>query len=289
MDTYEASDGGPDYWARHREGYAPSAWNYNKFIRVRAWSSRTENKYNYIQLCFWCGNTYTGKTQTYANGMGPVAGDYTMTKPLCGTYCSNWVNSWYGRYCNSDLLIYFTQTTMPSSNKPSLMQHRYHDFYYDEYGEVLVFSMSSYASTQGGASIWSMKGQTAFNSHTVTVEEGDDGNIYIQIGGQSCSGIPNVTIGRKTNHEVNVTTEGNGTVNMIPNCQYHVKGETVTLTPQPANSSVCFKGWTGADASYVIDNGNGTYRLTMQARDMNVIANFGACTIEVTEEVKLCG
>ncbi|MBQ4507815.1 MAG: hypothetical protein II970_02840 [Paludibacteraceae bacterium] len=293
LTQYTSSDEYPDDWCRYNGGnQAPSNWTYNKFIVIEATTSRSTNTDKYIRLCFWCGNNYSGRTRSYTNGLGPVPGDYTVTLPMMGYFDDGY-----------DAIAYWTQTTMPSSNKPMLMGYRVHSYWYTYAGQYnyywnqnmgqWVFSLSSYASSQAGPTIFSnsVGHITSFNNLTVTVAEGDNGNLYIQIGGQDCNSNPAVTIGTRKDNNVNkltTTVVGNGSVTTYPDCEYHTTGETVTLTPTPANTNTCFKGWTGDDASYVTDNGNGTYRLTMQARDMNVTANFGSCTIEATEDIKLC-
>ncbi len=276
-------------WLRYMGGdAAPQTWNYNKFIRVRAWSNRSENTDNYIQLYWWIGDgNNPNLTQTYANGVGPKAGIYDLTKPMVGLY------KYYG------YTYYWTHTDIPT-DWPYLLAYRIHDFYKDYTGGVWVCPFSSYASTHGDLSnnnTQYVEGTTAtsyityFNSHQVTVGVADDGNIYIQIGGQECGKKPAVTIGRKTNqdvHKLTVTKEGNGTVTTKPDCENHKEGDKVTLTPTPDNASVCFKGWTGADAGSIIDNGNGTYSITMQSGDMEVNAVFGDCAKEVTDYVDTC-
>ena len=278
-------------WLRYIGGNAaPQNWNYNKFIRVRAWSNRSENTDNYIQFYWWIGDgNNPNLTQTYANGVGPKAGTYEVTKPMVGLYGHNIY----------DYIYYWTLTDIPTY-EPTLIGYRIHDFYQERAGGVWVSPFSSYASTNGDLSnnnTQYVEGTTAtgyithFNSHQVTVDVADDGNIYIQIGGQECGKKPAVTIGRKTNqdvHKLTVTKEGNGTVTTKPDCENHKEGDKVTLTPTPDNSSVCFKGWTGTDAGSIIDNGNGTYSITMQSGDMEVNAVFGDCAKEVTDYIDTC-
>ena len=294
MDIY--TDMSVDDWLQYM-GYdyygnpiPPQKWSYNKFVRVRAWSDRSENSHNYIQLYWWiCDGSNPDFTQTYANGIGPKAGTYTLTKPMVANYNDHISNNIY----------YFTHTDIPTT-QPFLFAYRTHDFYLEHYGITWVCPFSSYASKSGGPIDTEYGGTsyiTHFNSLSVTVDVGDDGNIYIQIGGQECGKEARVTIGRKNHMDVynlNVATEGNGTVSVTPHpeCVIHPAGENLTLTPSPANSSVCFQEWKGADAQYITttDNGDGTftYTLTMQDRDMNVTAVFGDCAKEVTDYIDTC-
>ncbi|MBR1515654.1 MAG: T9SS type A sorting domain-containing protein [Paludibacteraceae bacterium] len=270
----------------------PQNWNYNKFIRVRAWSDRAENPHNYIQFYWWVGDgNNSSLTQTYANGIGPKAGTYNFTDPMMGAW---------GPYINGTPQIYYwTHTTLPST-QATLLGYRVHSYYNQYTGQVWVCPFSSYASNAGDLSnnnTQYVMGQsttghiTTMNSYQVTVDVGDDGNIYIQVGGQDCDSNPVVTIGRKTNsnvHALSVSTEGNGTVTTKPNCENHIEGDKIILTPTPANSSVCFKEWTGTHAEYVTDNGDGTYSVTMQSEDMNLTAVFGDCVKEVTDIIDTC-
>ena len=298
MDWYTDNDG--DWLKWNGENAAPTKWSYNKFIRIRAWSSRASNEDNYIQLYFWVGNSYSGKTQNYANGSGPVAGEYTVDVPAIGMYryCSK-TNGW-GDCTQMTYLYFFTLLDLPASNKPTLIGYRQNDFYneYEGDGKIWVSPFASYASGNGGPTTYTtsysgvLNNISTFNTFTVMVDTGDDGNIYIQIGGQDCNTLPSVTIGRKTYgnvHQLSTSVTGNGSVAVNPNCEYHTAGDNIILTPVPANSTTCFKNWTGADASLIHDNHDGTYSLTMLNRDMAVTANFTDCNvIEANVEESVC-
>ena len=282
-----------DDWLKYMGGTsAPQTWTYNKFIRLRAWSDRAENKHNYIQLYWWIGNgTNSSFTQTYANGIGPKAGTYTPVRPMVGQYGHNIY----------DYIYYWTHTDLPT-NQPTLLGYRTHDFYYEDMGVVWVSPFSSYATDAGDLSNNNTKyveGTAAtahityFNSFTIIVDVDDDGNIYVQIGDQDCNKKPVVTIGRKNHIDVyrlNIASEGNGTVSVTPypECEIYPKGEDITLTPSPANSSVCFKGWEGKDKDLLTDNGDGTFSITMPAEDINLTAVFGDCAKEVTDYIDTC-
>ena len=284
VDTYDAPSPTFDYsaeyvnaWYKYNGNNPPSAWSYNKFIRVRAQTTRDGFRYDYIQLYFWVGNSTSGKTQQYTNGLGPKAGVYDFTLPLGGYYRKP-VNYYYYTIYYETYYWSFQQT--PTS-QPILFGFRRHP-----QDNNLVCPYGSYGFNNADPEY------CTFNSLKCTVAEGEGGKLYVRIGSDDCTRRPIVTIGRLVDEDVNKLTtsvSGNGTVGVSPDCENHRTGETVTLTPQPIGDNTCFKGWSGADASYVIDNGNGTYRLTMQARDMNVTANFGSCSKEATETITLCG
>ena len=66
---------------------------------------------------------------------------------------------------------------------------------------------------------------------------------------------------------------GSGTINQNPGGSYHL-GDSVILTPIPADEiALPFKGWTGANASDLINNGDGTWTVVMNAA-MSLTANF---------------
>ena len=69
-----------------------------------------------------------------------------------------------------------------------------------------------------------------------------------------------------------ITTDGNGSVNLFPAGGIYYEGTTVTLTPV-ANSGYAFDSWTGTDAGNLVDNGNGTWSITMNT-NKEVMANF---------------
>lgn len=274
MDVY--TDPNDDWMKWIGENIAPEHWECNKFIRLRAWSDRTSNTENYIQLYWWIGDgTDEALTQTYANGLGPKAGTYTVTNPMMG------------RYGSPNSYAYFWTHTEPPTTQPYLIAYRTHKYFLEDYGELWVCPFSSYASNAGDLSenctkyVGGEEGTSHiahFNSLAVTVDTGDDGNIYIQIGGQECDSYPAVTIGRKTRqgiHQLNVTTTGSGgSVGIIPSCGYYAEGDVITLVPVPSDESTYFEGWTGEHAGYIQDNGDGTYSVTMQGTDMNITASF---------------
>ncbi len=268
-----------DDWLQYIDDYnKPMPWDYNKFIRVRAWSNRTSNTDNYIQLYWWIGDgSNTELLQTYANGVGPKAGNYTLTRPGAGAF-------YLGNDAKSTL-YYWSHINIPTE-KAMLLSYRTHDFLYEDADIIWVCPFSSYASQMGDLSNDNSNyvvGSEAtsyiahFNSFVVTVDTGDDGNIYIQIGGQECGYEPQATIGRKTNanvHHLTVSTTGEGTVGIIPACEYYEEGDVITLVPTANGQPAYFKEWIGEFANYVQDNGDGTYSITMQATDMNVTAVF---------------
>jgi len=67
MDIF--TDNSEDDWLKYTGQYSePVKWNYNKFVRVRAWSNRSANEDNYIQLYWWIGDGKNPNlTQTYNN------------------------------------------------------------------------------------------------------------------------------------------------------------------------------------------------------------------------------
>ncbi len=265
-----------DDWLMY-DGDTPKKWDYNKFVRLRAWSDRAENTDNFIQLYWWVGDG-TNKTllQQYANGIGPRAGTYTLTPPTRVVY-----------YPNGDPeLYYWTHTEIPA-DYPVIFAYRIHDFLLEYAGIIWVCPYSSYASQGGDLSnnntnyvlgTVATSYITHFDSFTITVDTGDDGNIYVQIGGQDCDTDPAVTIGRKTDptlHTLTVQAVGDGTVNVNPStCKYYREGDVITLTPMPSHPSVLFLEWAGTHKDYVQDNGDGTYSVTMQGFDMDITALF---------------
>ena len=273
-------------WLQYIDNYnQPQVWDQNKFIRVRAWSDRSSNTDNYIQLYWWVGDgSNTELLQSYANGIGPKAGNYTLTRPGAGAF-----------YLGNDAdatLYYWSHTNIPTE-KAMLMSYRTHDFLYEDADIIWVSPFSSYASQMGDLSndntnyvvgTEATSYITHFNSLIVTVDTGDDGNIYIQIGGQECNTEAQVTIGRKTNadvHRLTVSAAGDGIVSLIPACEYYKEGDVITLVPTANGQPSYFTGWVGEYADYVQDNGNGTYSVTMQNADMDLTAVFG-----VLEKVK---
>lgn len=265
-----------DDWLLY-DGDTPKKWDYNKFVRLRAWSDRSENTDNFIQLYWWVGDG-TNKTllQQYANGIGPRAGTYTLTPPTRVVY-----------YPNGDPELYYWTHTQIPTDYPVIFAYRIHDFLLEYAGIIWVCPYSSYASQAGDLSnnntnyvlgTLATSYITHFDSFTITVDTGDDGNIYVQIGGQECGTEPAVTIGRKSDptlHALSVQTIGDGTVNVNSStCKYYREGDVITLTPMPSHPSVLFIEWAGQHKDFIQDNGDGTYSLTMQGYDMNLTAVF---------------
>ena len=254
------------------------------FIFITATSSRTENTMDKCQLVFWLGPSASGKTQNYAGTTGPKQGIYSITVPSLYQFYET--DGFYNETCN---YYWGWNYAKPTPTAPAVVGYS-------------KFTGSTKCSWDWldwlcPYSSWAHKRGTSDNLYQyleafkVSVEPGDGGKMFVKVYSDDYC-VPSITIGTKTDPDVNkVTTSvvGNGTVTMSPNCEYHTTGETVTLTPVPANASICFKGWTGTDASLVTDNGNGTYSLTMPAREVSLTANFGPCIIEATENITLCG
>lgn len=272
LDAYIDTNG--DWLKWIEENVAPQQWDCNKFIRLRAWSKRSSNTDNYIQLYWWAGDgKNSALLQQYANGIGPKAGVYTLTNPMMGRF----------GYTNN-FEYFWTHTVIPV-DMPYLLSYRTHKYSLEDAGIVWVCPFSSYASQAGDMSVNNTQyvtGEEAtsyithFNSFAVTVDTGDDGNLYVQIGGQECNQDAAVTIGRKTNekvHRLTVSTNGTGKVGLIPACDYYEEGDVITLVPT-ANLPIYFKEWMGEHADYITDNGDGTFSVTMQAFDMRITAVF---------------
>jgi hypothetical protein len=68
-----------------------------------------------------------------------------------------------------------------------------------------------------------------------------------------------------------VNTVGEGSVSQTPDPPYY-QGDEVILTPNP-NSGWIFEGWSGPDAGDLVDNGDGTWSLTMDG-NRQVTATF---------------
>jgi hypothetical protein len=75
-----------------------------------------------------------------------------------------------------------------------------------------------------------------------------------------------------TMYNLTVTDDGNGSVTLDPTGGTYAEGTDVTLTPVP-DTDYIFSNWTGADAGDVVDNGDGTYTITMDA-DKTITATF---------------
>ncbi len=281
MDIYTAPQ---DEWMEFIDtNTKPQIWDYNIFIRLRAWSNRAENTDNYIQLYWWIGDgNDLSLVQKYANGVGPKAGTYELNIPRYGRH----------NFGSSTYIYYWTYFGTPT-DQAILMSYRTHGYMLEETGNIWVCPYSSYASQGGDLSNnntnYVMGTQatdyiTHFNSLKVLVDTGDDGNIYVQIGCIDCGENPAVTIGRKTRqdiHHLSVTAQGEGIVKGNPVCEYYAEGDVITMIPVPNSESVTFYGWTGEHANYITDNGDGTYSIKMQSEDMRVTAVF-----ESLQEVK---
>ncbi len=68
--------------------------------------------------------------------------------------------------------------------------------------------------------------------------------------------------------------DGHGKVDLLPPGGMYAEDAIVTLTPVP-NAGYTFNNWSGADFTDLINNGNGTYSITMN-EDKEVTANFVA-------------
>ena len=82
----------------------------------------------------------------------------------------------------------------------------------------------------------------------------------------------------ETGHEyysVNITVIGNGSVDNTPGNPYEYN-DIATLEPLP-NPGWTFAGWSGPDASDLVDNGNATWSIVMDG-DKNVTANYAEVT-----------
>ena len=81
-----------------------------------------------------------------------------------------------------------------------------------------------------------------------------------------------------TTYTLTAGNDGNGSVSLSPSGGTYSTGTEVTLTPNP-NSGYVFSNWTGTDAGDLVDNGDGTYSITMDA-DKSVTANFIVTTLK---------
>jgi hypothetical protein len=82
-----------------------------------------------------------------------------------------------------------------------------------------------------------------------------------------------------TSYTLDVIVVGNGNVSLNPPGGSYTQGTVVTLTPTAAPGS-SFVNWSGPDAGDLIDNGNGTWSITMDA-NKSVTANFEGFTFSV--------
>lgn len=279
-----------DDWLRDNNDNEPLLWDYNKFIRLRAWTTRSDNTLKYIQFYFWVGNSTNGLSQTYTNGLGPIAGDYKQELPYNGfyKYPYNPPMSYGGE------IYYWTYPSLPTT-QPMLFAFATHDYYYENKNAYWVCPFSTYATISNGpvegetnSSGLSVIAPINKDKYTISVEEGDGGNLFLRVWDMNCNNQPMIVIGQKTAYTLTISSVGNGTVNRSPSCPQFYPNDVITLTPTPSNSAYCFKEWTGADASLVQDNGNGTYSLTMLNRDMQVTARFGSCVNEENVSLTIC-
>ena len=245
--------------------------DHDYFLYITATSSRSINADDKMVLCWWLGTSTAGKTKTYSGVVGPPEGTYYLTEPFVyefGPYYYGW---------SYDYLYFWGWKYGQSPSAPALIQYKKLQGYTNSGYVSWPNPFSSYVHPRNNSVDY-----MSFNTARVEVSTGDNGQLFIACYvNDECE--PRMTIGSKTDPNVNLlntTVNGNGTLGVNPDCQYHTTGETITLTPMPANSSICFTGFSGADASYITDNGNGTYRLTMQAREMNITANFGNCEVD---------
>jgi len=75
-------------------------------------------------------------------------------------------------------------------------------------------------------------------------------------------------------YALTVDDDGNGAIDLDPADGAYVSGTEVTLTPVP-NPGYQFDGWTGADAADLVDNGDGTWSISMDG-PKSVTATFSA-------------
>ncbi|MEJ5200980.1 MAG: DNRLRE domain-containing protein [Anaerolineales bacterium] len=78
--------------------------------------------------------------------------------------------------------------------------------------------------------------------------------------------------GSVTRYTLSAGNDGHGTVTLNPAGGTYNEGTVVTLTPVP-NSGYAFASWSGPNASDLVDNGNGTWSITMNG-NKSVTANF---------------
>lgn len=245
--------------------------NHDYFLYVTATSSRSVNADDRMVLCWWLGTSTAGKTKNYSGVVGPPEGTYYLIEPFAYEF-----GPYYYGY-SYDYFYFWGWKYGQSPSAPALVQYKKLQGNTNSGYVSWPNPFSSYVHPRNNSVDY-----MSFNTARVEVSTGDNGQLFIACYiNDECE--PRMTIGSKTDPNVNALTtlvNGSGTVSVSPTCEYHTTGETITLTPTPANASICFRGWTGDDASYVVDNGNGTYRMTMQARDMSVMANFGSCEVD---------
>ncbi|MCQ2346927.1 MAG: hypothetical protein MJZ92_03250, partial [Paludibacteraceae bacterium] len=111
-------------------------------------------------------------------------------------------------------------------------------------------------------------------------------NPYIYVSATNSQGAAiNVTVGTEPTHRiVNIQYDGYiGDCSVdasteLPciddNCTQFWQGTIISLTPVVASDEYEFKGWTGTGASDIVANGDGTYTLTIGAKDYDIAATF---------------
>ncbi len=73
-------------------------------------------------------------------------------------------------------------------------------------------------------------------------------------------------------YTLSVDSNGNGSVTLNPAGSNYAPGTQVTMTPTPQTGNQ-FNGWTGGDASDIVDEGSGVYSIVMNG-DKSVTADF---------------
>ncbi len=105
-----------------------------------------------------------------------------------------------------------------------------------------------------------------FSLTTTATGAGDYGYMPAVFMLQEGSGEPSVQ------HTLTVGDNGHGSVTLSPPGGVYYEGATVTLTPVPDTGFV-FGSWSGLNDTDLVDNGNGTWSISMDA-DKSVTANF---------------
>jgi hypothetical protein len=82
-----------------------------------------------------------------------------------------------------------------------------------------------------------------------------------------------------TSYTLSVGNDGHGTVNLSPAGGNYAENTVVTLTPVPSGG-YSFSAWSGSNASDPVDNGNGTWSLTMNS-NKSFTANFTALPVNL--------
>ena len=72
-----------------------------------------------------------------------------------------------------------------------------------------------------------------------------------------------------TTYALTAANDGNGSVTLNPAGGVYAEDTVVTLTPVP-NSGYAFASWSGADIADLSDNGNGTWSMIGDHRNLNV-------------------